>query len=189
MHLIDHDPSTATTHQERIPTIADIQKASEFLQSRLWHTPLTPSRTLCTMTGADIYLKCEHMQRSGSFKVRGAAYKMAQLTEDQRRVGVIAASAGNHAQGVAIAASQYNMPCTIVMPENAPLAKLMATQGYGARVITHGVTYDDAYQRCRELQQESGATFIHAFDDPDVIAGQGTLGLEMLDDLPDADAL
>lgn len=141
------------------------------------------------MTGADVYLKYEHMQRSGSFKVRGASYKISTLTPEQRRAGVTAASAGNHAQGVAIAAAQNNIPCTIVMPESAPLAKVMATEGYGAHVVLHGPTYDDAYQHCLELQQQSGATYIHAFDDPEVIAGQGTLGLEMLTDLPDADAI
>ncbi len=129
------------------------------------------------------------MQRSGSFKVRGASYKLSRLSEQEYRSGVIAASAGNHAQGVAIAAANYNIPCTIVMPETAPLAKVTATQGYGANVVLHGFTYDDAYQHCLDLQKQSGATFIHAFDDPDVIAGQGTLGLEMLSDLPDADAL
>ncbi len=170
-------------------TIADIWQAYKFLKPFIHHTMLAPSRTLQAMTGADIYLKAEHMQRGGSFKVRGATYKISRLTDEQRSAGVIAASAGNHAQGVAIAAIQHGIPCTIVMPENAPLAKVTATQGYGARVVLHGATYDDAYQRCLELQQELGATYIHAFDDPDVIAGQGTLGLEMLNDLPDADAI
>jgi threonine dehydratase len=170
-------------------TIADIWEAHKLLKPRLHHTPLAPSRTLRELTGADVYLKAEHMQRSGSFKVRGASYKLSRLTEQEYRGGVIAASAGNHAQGVAIAAAQYNIPCTIVMPETAPLAKVTATQGYGAEVVLHGFTYDDAYQHCLELQETSGATFIHAFDDPDIIAGQGTLGLEMLSDLPDADAL
>src|SRR5207237_5191128 len=110
-------------------------------------------------------------------------------SEPERRRGVITASAGNHAQGVAIAAAQYHIPCTIVMPETAALAKVVATQSYGASVVLHGFTYDDAYQRSVELQAETGATFIHPFDDPEVIAGQGTLGLEMLSDLPDADAL
>src|SRR5258708_4048803 len=114
---------------------------------------------------------------------------MSRLSEQERRCGVITASAGNHAQGVAIAAAQYHIPCTIVMPETAALAKVVATQGYGASVVLHGFTYDDAYQRSLELQAETGATFIHPFDDPDVIAGQGTLGLEMLSDLPDADAV
>ncbi|MDQ2906912.1 MAG: threonine ammonia-lyase [Ktedonobacteraceae bacterium] len=170
-------------------TIADIWEAYKLLKPRLHHTPLTASRTLRELTGADVYLKAENMQRSGSFKVRGASYKLSRLREQEYQRGVIAASAGNHAQGVAIAAAQYKIPCTIVMPETAPLAKITATQGYGAQVVLHGFTYDDAYQHCLELQQQTGATFIHAFDDPDVIAGQGTLGLEMLSDLPDADAL
>ncbi len=170
-------------------TIADIWQAYKFLKPLIHHTALTHSRTLSAMTGADIYLKAEHMQRSGSFKVRGAGYKISRLTEEQYKAGVIAASAGNHAQGVAIAAAQHKIPCTILMPENAPLAKVTATQDYGANVVLYGATYDDAYQRCCEIQQETGATFIHAFDDPDVIAGQGTLGLEMLNDLPDADAI
>ncbi|GAC1353742.1 MAG: threonine ammonia-lyase [Ktedonobacteraceae bacterium] len=170
-------------------SIADIWQAYKFLKPIIHHTTLAPSHTLHAMTGADIYLKAEHMQRGGSFKVRGASYKISRLSDKQRRAGVIAASAGNHAQGVAIAAVQHSIPCTIVMPENAPLAKVTATQGYGAQVVLYGATYDDAYQRCLELQQELGATYIHAFDDPDIIAGQGTLGLEMLNDLPDADAI
>ncbi len=202
MRLLKNDTTVETTrdplnihdahemNEGRAPvSIADIWQAYKFLKPIIHHTQLAPSRTLCDMTGADIYLKSEHMQRGGSFKVRGASYKIARLTDGQRRAGVIAASAGNHAQGVAIAAAQNGIPCTIVMPENAPLAKVTATQGYGARVVLHGATYDDAYQRCLELQQELGATYVHAFDDPDVIAGQGTLGLEMLNDLPDADAL
>src|SRR5437763_13644646 len=129
------------------------------------------------------------MQRAGSFKVRGASHKPPRLTEQEYRCCVITAAACNHAQGVAIAAAHYNISCTIVMPETAPLAKVTATQGYGANVVLHGFTYDDAYQYCLDLQLETGASFIHAFDDPDVIAGQGTLGLEMLSDLPDADAI
>ena len=187
------DTTTAPVASERQTrasvTIADIWEAHKLLKPRLHHTPLTASRTLSEMTGADIYLKAENMQRSGSFKVRGASYKLSRLGEQECRRGVIAASAGNHAQGVAIAAAQYGLPCTIVMPETAPLAKVMATQGYGASVVLHGFTYDDAYAHCLQLQEESGAAFIHAFDDPDIIAGQGTLGLEMLSDLPDADAL
>ena len=192
MRFVENEPVTRTLSgsEERAPvTIADIWEAHKLLKPRLHHTPLAPSRTLRDLTGADIYLKSEHMQRSGSFKVRGASYKLSRLTADEYSGGVIAASAGNHAQGVAIAAAQYNIPCTIVMPETAPLAKVTATQGYGAKVVLNGFTYDDAYQHCLKLQETSGATFIHAFDDPDIIAGQGTLGLEMLSDLPDADAL
>ena len=179
---------TVLSHHSPV-TIADIWEAHKLLKPHLHHTPLEPSRTLHEITGTDIYLKAENMQRSGSFKVRGASFKVSRLSDKERKRGVIAASAGNHAQGVAIAAAQAGIPCTIVMPEAAPLAKVMATQGYGAQVILHGSTYDDAYQHCLELQEKSGAAFVHAFDDPDVIAGQGTLGLEMLSDLPDADAL
>ncbi len=172
-----------------LATQVDDFAASPYNRTHLHHTPLAASRTLYDITRAEVYLKAENMQRSGSFKVRGASYKLSRLSEEEYRRGVIAASAGNHAQGVAIAAAQYKIPCTIVMPETAPLVKVMATQGYGASVVLHGFNYDDAYQRCLELQEETGATFVHAFDDPDVIAGQGTLGLEMLSDLPDADAI
>ena len=192
MHFVENETRTLTTSKLETytsVTIADIWEAYKLLKPQLHHTPLAPSRTLSDITGAKIYLKAENMQRSGSFKVRGASYKLSRLSKEEYSHGVIAASAGNHAQGVAIAAAQYNIPCTIVMPETAPLAKVTATQGYGAEVVLHGFTYDDAYQYCLELQQQTGATFIHAFDDPDVIAGQGTLGLEMLSDLPDADAL
>src|SRR5436190_5837044 len=192
MRFVENDTRTLTSSNQETHTsvtIADIWEAYKLLKSRLHHTPLAPSRTLHDMTGADIYLKAENMQRSGSFKVRGASYKLSRLSKEEYSRGVIAASAGNHAQGVAIAASQYHISCTIVMPETAQLAKVTATQGYGAEVVLHGFTYDDAYQYCLELRQETGATFIHAFDDPDIIAGQGTLGLEMLSDLPDADAL
>jgi threonine dehydratase len=192
MRFVENNIGNLTHHEQEAytpVTIADIWEAFKLLKPRLHHTPLTPSRTLKDITGADIYLKAENMQKSGSFKVRGASYKLSRLSEEEYSRGVITASAGNHAQGVAIAAAQYHIPCTIVMPETAPLAKVTATQGYGAGVVLHGFTYDDAYQYCLELQQESGATFIHAFDDPDIIAGQGTLGLEMLSDLPDADAL
>lgn len=193
-HILENDTTTAETMREAVDghasvTIADVWRAYKFLKPIMHHTPLSPSRTLRTMTGADIYLKAEHMQRGGSFKARGAAYKISRLSQEQLNAGVIAASAGNHAQGVAIAAAQYNTPCTIVMPEGAPLAKVTATQEYGANVVLYGSTYDEAYQHCCELQQLSGATFVHAFDDPDVIAGQGSLGLEMLNDLPDADAI
>ncbi|HTK05933.1 MAG TPA: threonine ammonia-lyase [Ktedonobacteraceae bacterium] len=193
LHNIDSTSSATedadSSFEARTPTIADIWQAYKFLKPIMHHTVLSHSRTISAMTEADIYLKSEHMQRGGSFKARGAAYKISRLSQEQRNAGVIAASAGNHAQGVAIAAAQHGIPCTIVMPEGAPLAKVTATQGYGATVVLHGPTYDDAYQHCLELQEQSGATFVHAFDDPDVIAGQGSLGLEMLNDLPDADAI
>ena len=178
MRLIENDLALSAADGQSAKetvTIADIWKAHKLLKPRLHHTPLEPSRTLHDLTGANVYLKAENMQRSGSFKVRGASYKLSRLSEQEHRSGVVAASAGNHAQGVAIAAANDNIPCTIVMPETAPLAKVTATQGYGANVVLHGFTYDDAYQYCLDLQEQSGAIFVHAFDDPDVIAGQGTL--------------
>ncbi len=170
-------------------SIADIWHAQDVLRKRIAQTPLVHSRTFSAMTGADVYLKAEMLQRSGSFKIRGATYKMSRLSEAQRKRGVITASAGNHAQGVAIAARDAGVSCTIVMPRFAPLAKVTATQSYGAEVVLHGDTYDDAYARSLEIQQETGATYIPAFDDADVIAGQGTLALEMLHEQPDADTL
>lgn len=170
-------------------SIADIWHAQDVLRTSIAHTPLVHSRTFSAMTGANVYLKAEMLQRAGSFKIRGATYKMSRLSEAQRRHGVITASAGNHAQGVAIAARDAGVHCTIFMPRFAPLAKVTATQGYGAEVVLYGDTYDDAYARCMETQRETGATHIPAFDDPDVIAGQGTLGLEMLNEQPGADTL
>lgn len=171
------------------PAIADIWHAYEALRGHISHTPILRSRTFSAMTGADVYLKAENLQRSGSFKIRGATYKIARLSPEERARGVIAASAGNHAQGVAIAAQAMGIPCTIVMPEGAPQSKIVATQGYGARVELVGATYDDAYARACEIQREMGTSFVHAFNDPDVIAGQGTLGLEILQEVPDADAI
>ena len=186
-------PEDLTSIPEKAPekaiTLADIQQAERFLAPLIDQTPLVYSRPLSEISNAQVYLKFEQMQRGGSFKVRGATYKISRLSEEQRRVGVITASAGNHAQGVAIAAASHGISCTIVVPENAPLTKVTATQRYGARVVFAGATYDDAVQRCAELQKESGATYIPAFDDLDVITGQGTLGLEMLQALPDADAI
>jgi len=169
--------------------IADIWRAHEVLRGHVHHTPILTSHTFSAMTGANVFLKAENLQRAGSFKIRGATYKMQRLSPEERARGVITASAGNHAQGVAIAAHEGGVPCTIVMPADAPLAKVVATQSYGATVVLHGESYDDAFARCQELQKETGAVYIPAFDDPDIIAGQGTLGLEMLSDLPDVQAI
>ncbi len=173
----------------RLPTIQDIWHAQDVIRPHVYHTPLLPSRTIGAKCGAKVFLKAENLQRSGAYKIRGATYKLSRLTPEERERGVIAASAGNHAQGVAIAAASLGIPCTIVMPTNAPLAKVTATQGYGATVVLHGATYNDAYTHARALQAESGSVYIHAFDDPDIIAGQGTLGLEILADLPDVEAI
>jgi threonine dehydratase len=170
-------------------TLADIEKAREALAGVIHHTTLDKSNTFSTLTGSEIYLKLENLQKTGSFKIRGAYNKINSLTPEEKAHGVIAASAGNHAQGVAYGASQAGIKSTIVMPEIAPLAKITATRGYGAEVVLAGSVYDEAYNKAVELQAESGQTFIHAFNDKAVIAGQGTIGLEILQDLEDVDAI
>jgi threonine dehydratase len=188
--LVAEEPRPAqVAASTRLPTIQDIWRAQEVIRPHVYHTPLLHSRTISEQCGANVYLKAENLQRSGAFKIRGATYKLSRLSAEERAQGVIAASAGNHAQGVTIAAATLGMPCTIVMPVGAPLAKVTATQGYGAKVVLHGEHYDEAYARACALQIETGATYIHAFDDPDVIAGQGTLGLEIMADLPEVEAV
>jgi threonine dehydratase len=139
--------------------------------------------------GAHVYLKAENLQRTGSFKIRGAYNKIQTIAPDVRRRGVVAASAGNHAQGVALGAKIAGIPATIVMPERASLAKAEAVRGYGAELILHGKDYNEAESKAREVGEKRGMAFVHAFNDPDVIAGQGTLGLEMLDQVPDVDTI
>ena len=172
-----------------LPTVTDIWRAQEVIRPHVYHTPLLPSRTISEISGAKVLLKAENLQRSGAYKIRGATYKLSRLTPEEQERGVIAASAGNHAQGVAIAAAALGVHCTIVMPVGAPLAKVTATQGYGAKVVLHGETYNEAYVHAQEIQRETGATYIHAFDDPDIIAGQGTLALEILADCPEVEAI
>ena len=150
-------------------------------------TDLVHSPMFSRMTGSDVYLKAEYRQKTGSFKIRGAYYKVRSLSEAERRNGVVAASAGNHAQGVAYAASAEGIPCTIVMPQSASPAKVAATRGYGATVVLHGASYEESWARAREISERTGATIVHAFDDPHVIAAQGVVGLEILEDLPDVD--
>ena len=136
-----------------------------------------------------IYLKTENLQTTGSFKIRGAYYKISQLNDEEKKKGIIACSAGNHAQGVALASEKNKIPCIICMPDSAPISKVEATKSYGAEVCLVSDTYDDAYDKAIELQKEEGYTFIHPFNDEDVIAGQGTIGLEILDQLSDVDAV
>ena len=138
---------------------------------------------------ANVYLKTENLQNTGSFKLRGAYYKISSLSEEEKKHGVIACSAGNHAQGVAFAATKNEIPSVICLPDGAPISKVEATKGYGAQVVLVPGVYDDAYNKALELQKEKGYTFIHPFDDEDVIAGQGTIGLEILSQLPQADAV
>lgn len=166
-----------------------VWQARENLAGIIHQTNLDLSFTFSELSGNKVYLKTENLQKTGSFKIRGAYNKIASLGREEKEKGVIAASAGNHAQGVAFGASRAGIVSTIVMPEGAPLSKVVATRGYGANVILHGGVYDDAYNKALEIQKETGATFVHAFDDPEVIAGQGTIGLEILDELPDVDAI
>jgi threonine dehydratase len=175
--------------KRRTPTIEDIVKAQELLSGKIRRTPLQTSRTFSGLAGTNLFLKLECLQVTGSFKVRGAFVKISTLSHKQTGHGVIAASAGNHAQGVAYAAMIKKIPCTIVMPENASPAKVAATRSYGAKVIRRGANYDDAWEATQQIAKSEGSTIVHAFDDPDVIAGQGTIGLELLEDLPDVDRI
>lgn len=166
-------------------TLKDIEAAAKRLETVIHKTPLEASHTFGEMAGQEVFLKLENLQRTGSFKVRGAANCIQTLTDEQKSHGVIAASAGNHAQGVALGARAAGIKATIVMPEGAPLAKVEATKGYGAEVVLAGSVYDEAYAESVRLQGLTGATFVHAYDDPAVIAGQGTIGLEILAQQPD----
>ena len=167
--------------------LKDFEIAQERLRPILHHTELDLSSTFSAMTGGKIYLKCENRQKTGSFKIRGASNKIAAMIERGERCPVVASSAGNHAQGVACAAKKFGIPATIVMPKTAPIAKAQATEGYGAKVVLAGDCYDDAYARACEICREEGAAFLHPYNDLEVIAGQGTLGLEVLGDLPSVD--
>ena len=167
--------------------LKDFELAQERLKPILHHTELDLSSTFSSMTGGKIYLKCENRQKTGSFKIRGASNKIAAMVERGEKCSVVASSAGNHAQGVAYAAKKFGIPATIVMPKAAPIAKVQATEGYGAKVVLAGDCYDDAYARACEICREEGATFLHPYNDLEVIAGQGTLGMEILGDLPAVD--
>ena len=162
-------------------TIEDIQAARERIKNVITPTPIIADARLSREIGASAFLKAESLQKSGSFKIRGAYNKICQLTDEEKSRGVIAASAGNHAQGVALAASLNGIKSTIVLPEIAPLTKINATRSFGAEVVLHGATFDEAVTYSREMQEKHGFTYVHAFDDETVIAGQGTIGLEMVE--------
>jgi threonine dehydratase len=166
-----------------------IREAKERLEGITRKTDVTYSRTFSEMTGMNVYIKTENRQKTGAFKIRGAFNKILALTEEEKAKGVIASSAGNHAQGVALAAKTLGIKATICMPETAPIAKVSATRGYGADIVQFGKVYDDCYAKAVEIQEETGATFVHPFNDPYVIAGQGTIGLEILQELPEVDAI
>ncbi len=164
----------------------DILSAHKVLRGVVRQTPMLHSKILADLVGGPVWLKCEHLQRAGSFKIRGAYWRISRLTDAERARGVITASAGNHAQGVALAASILGARATVVMPENAPLPKLAATRGYGAEVVLHGVAIADSLAKAREIAGQTGAVFIHPFEHPDVIAGQGTVGVEIMEQCPQA---
>ena len=168
------------------PTLADVEAARERLAGRARETPVHGSETLSRLAGSRVWLKAENLQRTGSFKIRGAVNKIAQLGERERAAGVIAASAGNHGQAVAWAARELGIAATVYMPQDAPMAKVEATRTYGAQAVLGGAMFDDALADALVAAEETGATFVHAFEDPDVIAGQGTIGLELAAQVPDA---
>jgi threonine dehydratase len=170
-------------------SLSDIQSARERIKNAVEMTPCDYSEIFSRLYDCQIYLKLENLQITGSFKPRGAFNKILQLTPAQRAAGVVAASAGNHAQGVAYAARQLGISATIVMPETTPLAKIQGTEELGASIVLYGSRYGDAFEKACALQQQHGYTFIHAFDDPQIIAGQGSIGLELLEQVPDLDIL
>ncbi len=172
-----------------MPTLEDFADAAATLEGVISHTPLDESQHLSDVLGVPVHLKLENLQRTGSFKIRGATYRLSRLTPEERARGVVAASAGNHAQGVALAAKALGIPATIFMPLGVPVPKLLATRGYGADVVLEGATVETPLRLAAEFADRTGAVFIHPFDHPDVIAGQGTLGLELMDELPDLDTV
>jgi threonine dehydratase len=165
------------------------RRAHEHVKKHAHHTPLVGSRSLSEATGFRVMLKAESFQRTGSYKIRGPLNKLAHLDETEKRAGVICSSAGNHAQGVALAAALHGIRAVVVMAENATPSKIEATRAYGAEVVLHGTIWDEANEKALELTEEQGLTYIHPFDDLDLIIGQGTLGLEIYDDLPTVDTV
>jgi threonine dehydratase len=166
-------------------TLADIEAAREALAGVSITTPMEESRWLTGLAGGPVFLKCENLQRTGSFKIRGAYLRMSRLSPEERAAGVVAASAGNHAQGVALAAQMLGIKATVFMPEGAPIPKEKATRGYGAEVVFEGRYIDQALLAARRFADETGAVLIHPFDHEDIVAGQGTCGLEVLEQMPD----
>lgn len=172
-----------------VPTLSEFEAAALSLAGVISHTPALPSRALSDVAGVPVVLKMENLQRTGSFKIRGATYRLAQLTDEERARGVVAASAGNHAQGVALAAQALGIPATIFMPIGVPVPKLLATRGYGAEVVLEGETVATSLRLAAEFAERTGAVLIHPFDHRDVVIGQGTLGLEVYQDVPDVETL
>ena len=172
-----------------VPTLTEFEDAARVLSEVVTTTPMEFSEHLTDVLGAPVHLKLENLQRTGSFKIRGATYRLSRLSEQERARGVVAASAGNHAQGVALAAQKLGIPATIFMPLGVPVPKLLATRGYGADVVLEGATFETPMRLAVEFAERTGAVLIHPFDHRDVIVGQGTLGLEIYDAVPDVDTL
>jgi len=170
-------------------TLNDFQAARERIAPHIKHTPLVTSRQLSDRTGYDVRLKAELFQRVGSYKIRGPLNKFAQMSDADKRRGVVCSSAGNHAQGVALAAQIHGMRAVVCMAENATPSKIAATKGYGAEVVLHGTIWDEANEKAQELVRTQGLIYVHPFDDEQLIAGQGTLGLEIVQDWADVDAV
>jgi threonine dehydratase len=176
--------------QEPLPvTITDIRAAHDRISNAIVRTPTLHSQTLSQLTGAEVYLKFENLQFTAAYKERGALNRLLLLSDKARAKGVIAASAGNHAQGLAYHGKRLGVPVTIVMPKPTPTVKVMQTESHGARVVLQGETFDAAYEHARKMEAEEGLTFVHPFDEADIIAGQGTVALEMLADIPHIDML
>lgn len=174
--------------QNTLPvTLADVRAAHDRIRASIVRTPTLHSQTLSELTGANVWLKFENLQFTAAYKERGALNRLLQLGEKERKAGVIAASAGNHAQGLAYHGKRLGVPVTIVMPKPTPIVKVMQTQSHDARVVLFGETFDQAYAHARELEQAEHLTFVHPFDEAEIIAGQGTLALEMLEDAPELD--
>ncbi|HEX5857478.1 MAG TPA: threonine/serine dehydratase, partial [Microbacterium sp.] len=172
-----------------IPSLRDFEEAAAGLEGVISHTPLDRSQHLTDLLGVPVFLKLENLQRTGSFKIRGAFHRLSRLTPAERARGVVAASAGNHAQGVALAAQQLGIPATIFMPLGVPVPKLLATRGYGAEVVLEGATVETPLRLAAEFAERTGAVLIHPFDHLDIITGQGTLGLELYEECPDLDTI
>ncbi len=170
-------------------TLQDVQNAAKLVEDRVLRTPFIPSMKLSELSGAQVWLKLENLQHTGAFKVRGALVKLLSLSDVERKAGVIAASAGNHAQGVGYFAHQLGTPATIVMPKNTPFTKIARTEALGAKVVLHGDGFIEARDHALDLSAKHGYAFVHPYDDAQVIAGQGTVALEMLEDKPDLDAM
>jgi threonine dehydratase len=180
--LYELDPNLSLTRE-------DFEEARRRVAPHVHHTPLVTSRSLSDLTGFDIRLKAEVFQKGGAYKVRGPTNLIALLTDEEKARGVICSSAGNHSQGVAIAARQHGVRAVVCMAENATPSKVAATEGYGAEVVLHGSIWDEANEKALELMEERGLTYIHPFDDPRLIAGQGTIGLEIMEDFPETEVV